>query len=172
MRLYGQIHPHSPVCKFCCSKGQRPVTFQSDASQQFSVIGQYSHNRDVSPRKDGSLRYSIPHPFHTLPSSIIWLYLCWLSISPSIYIYWPEQKSRCHDHGPQSTFSITSMICSGIALYSLRGNLCLQVTNLLGFLGTFRYSKQIPSLRIFRSADKKKKKHYSTDKLPWLLYVS
>lgn len=60
---YGQIHPHSPVCKFCDSRGQRPVRFQSDASQPFSVIGQNFHNSEVLHVKDGSLCYSIPHTF-------------------------------------------------------------------------------------------------------------
>lgn len=51
------------IPQFCCSKGQRPVSFQSDTSQPFSVIGQYFHDREVLPLRDSNLCYSIKHPF-------------------------------------------------------------------------------------------------------------
>lgn len=112
MSLYGQNHPYSLVDMFYYSKGQRPVTFQTDASQPFSVIGQYFQQQGSLTSEKWQLVLQHPVPFCTLPPPLIWLCLCWLSISSSIYIYWSEQKSRCHDHGPPSSFSITSLRCS------------------------------------------------------------
>lgn len=118
MRLYGQIHPHSPVCKFCCRKGQRPVSLQSDASQPFSIIGQY--NREVLPVKASqSLSYTssctylimFMLTFHFFQDIHL---LAWTEVKMSRS--WSSKLIFCHFSEFSQRFHVLSKIYA-IALY-------------------------------------------------------